>query len=138
MSEDFRLGFAFLEEVAGGKLFDEETRLAIERGDIQQVRVQWAATKAVKPAPVPQFLQLLTVVYDPTIARGSGIISNATHLGLDFEPLIDFETHEVTGVLFRKFYGRKPVIAVSLYDKLAELRENYRDISLLTEAQERR
>ena len=25
MSDDFRLGFVFLEEVAGGKLFDEET-----------------------------------------------------------------------------------------------------------------
>ena len=56
MSDDFRLGFVFLEEVAGGKLFDEETKLAIERGDIQLVRVQWAATKALKP--VPQFLQL--------------------------------------------------------------------------------
>jgi hypothetical protein len=140
MSHDFRLGFVFLEEVAGGKLFDEDTKLAIERGDIKQVRVQWAATKALKvitPSPVPQFLQLLTVVYGPTIARGSRIISNATHLGLDFKPHIDFETHQVTGVLFRKLYGRKPVISVSLYDKLVELRENYRDISLLTEAQEK-
>ena len=141
MSEDFRLGFAFLEEVAGGKLFDEDTKLAIERGDIKQVRVQWAATKALKAVtpepPVPQFLQLLTVVYGPTIARGSGIISNATHLGLDFKPHIDPETHQVTGVLFRKLHGRKPVISVSLYDKLVELKENHRDISLLTAAQEK-
>ena len=135
MSDDFRLGFVFLEEVAGGKLFDEETKLAIERGDIKQVRVQWAATKAVKPAPVSQFLQLLTVVYDPTIARESGIISNATHLGLDFRPHIDPETRQVTGVLFRKLHGRKPVISVSLYDKWVSLKENHRDSSLLTEAQ---
>ena len=135
MSDDFRLGVVFLEEVAGRKLFDEETRLAIERGDIKQVRVQWAATKAVKPASVPQFLQLLTVVYDPTIARGSGIISNATHLGLDFRPHIDPETHQVTGVLFRKLHARKPVISASLYDKWVSLREKHRDPSLLTEAQ---
>lgn len=96
--------------------------------------MQWAATKAVKS--VPQFLQLLTVVYDPTIARGSGIISNATHLGLDFRPHIDPETHQVTGVLFRKLHGRKPVISVSLYDKLVSLRENHRDPRLLTDAQE--
>jgi hypothetical protein len=136
MSDDFRLGFVLLEEVAGGKLFDEETRLAIERGDIKQVRVQWAATKMVKPASVPQFLQLLTVVYDPTIARGSGIISNATHLGLDFRPHIDPENHQVTGVLFRKLHGRKPVISVSLYDKWVSLEKNHRDPRLLTDAQE--
>ena len=135
MSDDFRLGFVFLEEVAGGKLFDDDARLAIERGDIKQVRVQWAATKVVKPASVPQFLQLLTVVYDPTIARGSGIISNATHLGLDFKPHIDPETHQVTGVLFRKLYGRKPLFSVSLYDKWVSLEKNHRDPSLLTEAQ---
>ena len=138
MSDDFRLGFVFLEEVAGRKLFDQETRLAIERGDIKQVRVQWAATKelkAGKPASVPKFLQLLTVVYDPTIARGSGIISNATHLGLDFRPHIDPDTHQVTGVLFRKLHGRKPVISVSLYDKWVSQEKNHRDPSLLTEAQ---
>ena len=117
MSDDFRLGFVFVEEAAGGNLFDEKTKLAIERGDIHLVRVQWAATKAVKP--VPQFLQLLTVVYDPTIAREWGIINNATHLGLDFEPFIDRETRHVTGVLFRKFHGRKPLYSVSLYDKQA-------------------
>ena len=135
MSDDFRLGFVFLEEVAGGKLFDEETRLAIERGDIKLVRVQWAATKEVKPAPVSQFLQLLTVVYDPTIARGSGIISNATHLGLDFKPHIDPETHEVTGVLFRKLHGRKPLISVSQYDKWVSQEKNHQNPGLLTEAQ---
>jgi hypothetical protein len=84
---------------------------------------------------VPKFLQLLTVVYDPTIARGSEIISNATHLGLDFKPHIDLETHRVTGVLFRKLHGRKLVISVSLYDKLVGLNEKHQDTSLLTEAQ---
>ncbi len=75
MTDTYRLGFEFV-ELVGGNLFDEKTKLAIERGDIHLVRVQWAATKAVEL--VPQFLQLMTVVYDQTIARGSGIISNAT------------------------------------------------------------
>jgi hypothetical protein len=79
-------------------------------------------------------LQLLTVVYDPTIARRSGIISNATHLGLDFRPHIDPETHEVTGVLFRKLHGKKLVISVSLYDKWVSHKEKQQDPSLLTEA----
>ena len=133
MFDAFRLGFVFVEEVAGGKLFDEETKLAIERGDFHLVRVQWADTKAVKS--VPEFLQLVTVVYDPTIARGSGIISNATHLGLDFEPFIDRETRHVTGVLFRKFHGRKPVYSVSLYDKQVRQEQMQQGLGLLTEAQ---
>jgi hypothetical protein len=133
MSDTFRLGFEFAVEVGGEGLFDAETKLAIERGDFHLVRVQWAATKGVKA--VTQFLQLLTVVYDPTIARGSGIISNATHLGLDFEPFIDPETHHVTGVLFRKLHGRKLVFSVSLYDKQVRWAQMQRDLGFLTEAQ---
>jgi hypothetical protein len=132
MTDTYRLGFEFV-EVVGGNLFDEKTKLTIERGDIHLVRVQWAATKAVES--VPQFLQLATVVYDQTIARGSGIISNATHLGLDFEPFIDRETHHVTGVLFRKSHGRKPIHSVSLYDKQVSRERMHQDLDLLTEAQ---
>lgn len=134
MSDAHRLGFEFLEQVAGGKLFGKEAKLAIERGDVHLVRVQEAATKPVR-SPVPQFLQLVTVVYDPTIARGGGIISNATHLGLEFKPYIDRETRHVTGGLFRKFHGRKPVHSVSLYDKQVSREQMHQDPHLLTEAQ---
>ncbi len=130
-----RFGFEFLEEAAGGNLFDAQTKLAIERGDIHLVRVQYAATKAVKPVPVPKFLQLVTVVYHPTIARGSRIISNATHLGLDFKPHVDHETGHVTGVLFRKLHARKLVFSVSLYDKEVSQEEKHQDPAFLTEAQ---
>jgi hypothetical protein len=37
--------------VAGGNLFDAQTRLAIECSDIHLVRVQFAATKTVKSVP---------------------------------------------------------------------------------------
>jgi hypothetical protein len=77
----------------------------------------------------------MTVVYGPTIARGSGIRSNATHLGLEFEPFIDRETHLVTGVLFRKLHGKKAVFSVSLYDKQANLNQKHQDPHFLTEAQ---
>ena len=135
MSDTFRLGFEFAVEVGGEGLFDAETKLAIERGDIHLVRVQWAATKAVKISFFPPFLQLVTVVYDQTIARGSGIISIATHLGLEFEPYIDRETHHVTGGLFRKLYGRKPVFSASLYDKQVRSDQMQQDLGILTEAQ---
>jgi hypothetical protein len=133
MSRTFRLGFDFLEEVAGGHLFDADTKLAIERGDFHLVRVQWAAAKRV--SAVARFLQLLTVVYDQTIARGWGIISNATHLGLEFEPFIDRETHRLTGVLFRKRHGTKLVFSVSVYDKQARLNQMHQDLGGLTEEQ---
>ncbi len=82
-----------------------------------------------------QFLQLLTVVYDPRIARGSGIINNATHLGLEFEPRINRETHYLDGVLFRKFHGNKPVFSVGLYDKVVQLDRMNGALDLLPEAQ---
>ena len=82
-----------------------------------------------------QFLQLLTVVYDPRIARGSGIINNATHLGLEFEPRINRETHYLDRVLFRKFHGNKPVFSVDLCDKEVQLDRMNGALDLLPEAQ---
>ena len=126
MDRAFRLGFEFLAVVAKRKLFDEATQRAIARGDIHLLRVQWAASKPVKSAP--QFLQLLTVVYDPRIARGTGIINNATHLGLEFEPRINRDTHRLDRVRIRKFHGNKPLFSVGLDDHEVRL-------DLLTEAQ---
>jgi hypothetical protein len=106
MDRAFRLGFEFLAAVAKRKLFDEATQRAIARGDIHLVRVQWAASKPVKSPP--QFLQLLTVVYDPRMARGSGIINNATHLGLEFEPRINRDPIIWTASGFANFTPRSP------------------------------
>jgi hypothetical protein len=131
MDRNFRLGFEFLAAVAKGKLFDENTQRAFQRGDIHLVRVEWAAAKPVQAKR--QFLQLLTVVYDPTIARGSGIINNATHLGLEFKPRINRETHDLDGVRIRKFHGNKSVFSVGLDDK--EARADRMSGLVLTEAQ---
>jgi hypothetical protein len=136
MGRAFRLGLEFLAVVAKRNLFDKFTLRAIARGDFDLVRVQWAAWKPVKSAP--QFLQLLTVVYDPRIARGSGIISNATHLGLEFDPRINRDTHRLDGVRIRKFHGNKLVFSVRfrLDDEEVRLdRPNSSVDYLLTEAQ---
>ncbi len=133
MDRAFRLGFEFLAAVAKRKLFDEATQRAIARQDIHLVRVQWAAAKPVEAKR--QFLQLLTVVYDPTIARGSGIINNATHLGLEFEPRFNRETHYLDRVLFRKFHGKKRVFSVDLYDKEVQLDRMNGTLDLLPEAE---
>ena len=85
MTRAFRLGFEFLEAMSEPRpLFDADTKLVIERGDFHLVRVQCAATKAV--TNVTDFLQVCTVIYGQTIARGKGIINNAKHLGLRFKP----------------------------------------------------
>jgi hypothetical protein len=137
MTRTFRLGFEFLEEMAGGALFDGQTRLAIERGEIHLVRVQWAATKHVRGEEIPQFLQLVCVIYGQTIARGEGIISNATHLGLEFNPYTNSETHIVNGVLFKKCHGAKPQFSVSLYDKRVRLEQMHQDSVALSVAEPR-
>jgi hypothetical protein len=119
MDHAFGLGFEFLAAVAKRKLFDEATQRAIARRDLHLVRVQWAAAKPVEAKR--QVLQLLTVVYDPRIARGSRIINNATHLGLEFEPRINRKTYFLDGVRFRKFHGNKCLLSVGLYDREAQL-----------------
>jgi hypothetical protein len=132
MSRTFRLGFVFLEEVAGRRLFDKDTKTAIECGDVHLVRVQWAATKKVKR--VSSFLQVFTVIYGQTIARGAGIISIANHLGLDFVPFIDPETRLLNGVLFKKYHSKKLVFSVSMYDKLVRLLQMHQPLEELSEA----
>jgi hypothetical protein len=133
MTRAFRVGFDFLEAVAGVTLFKGKTKAAIERGDIHLVRVQWAAAKRVKN--ISQFLQLICVIYGQTIARGEGIISNASHLGLEFEPYPDLETHLVNGVKFRKLHGTKPLFSVSLYDKGANLEQKHQSLESLSVAE---
>ena len=66
---------------------------AIERGDFHLVRVQYAATKAV--TNVTDFLQVGTVIYGQTIARGRGIINNAKHFGLRFKPYVDEDSRTI-------------------------------------------
>jgi len=134
MSRIFRLGFHFLEEVGGADVFDPRTKALIERGDFHLVRVQWAAAKEVKA--VPRLLQLLTVVYDQTIARGWGVINIAAHLGLEFEPYINGDTRRVTGVKFTKRHGTKLVFSTSLYDKQASMDQKHRVVDELPEAQQ--
>jgi len=133
MKRVFRLGFDFLEGVAGMTLFEGKAKQAIERGEVHLVRVQWATAKRVKN--ISQFLQLICVIYGQTIARGQGIISNATHLGLEFEPYPDLETHLVNGVKFRKLYGTKPLFSVSLYDKGASLEQKHQSLESLSVAE---
>jgi len=130
MSRAFRLGFEFLDAMAGGTLFDADTRFAIERGDIHLVSAQWAAAKPARDIFV--FLQLMCVIYGQTIARDSGIVSNSTYLGLKFTPYTDPETHLVNGVMFRKFHGTKPQFSTSLYDKRVRLQQTHQSLDALT------
>jgi hypothetical protein len=129
MSRTFRLGFEFLEQVTDGQIFPESTKLAIASGDFHLVRVQWACAKPTKD--VRRVLQLLTVVYDQTIARGHGIINNAAHLGLEFTHYLDHESHHLTGVLFQKRHGKKLVFSASIYDKAARLQQMQQPIDQL-------
>jgi hypothetical protein len=126
MDHAFGLGFEFLAAVGKRTLFDDATKRAIARRDMHLVRVQWAAAKPAEDKR--EVLQLLTVVYDPRIARSSGIVNNATHLGLEFEPRINRKTHYLDGVLFRKFHGNKSVFSVGFHDREAQL---YRATSAL-------
>ena len=98
MTRAFGLGFEFLEAMSEpSSLFDADTRLAIERGDSKLVRVQHAATKAVPN--VTDFLQVGTVIYGQTKARGQGIVNKAKDLGLKFKPyaLPDPEDDRLSG-----------------------------------------
>jgi hypothetical protein len=131
MSRAFALGFRFLEAMADGVLFNEETKFSIERGDMHLASAQWAATKPVND--ISSFLQLMCVIYGHTIARGKGIINNATHLGLKFTPYTDTDTHLLNGVMFRKFHGTKPQFTVSLYDKRVRLEQMHQSLEDLSD-----
>ena len=138
MTRAFRLGFAFLEAMsAPAALFDAATKLAIARGDFHLVSVQYAATKAV--TNVTDFLQVGTVIYGQTIARGRGIINNAKHLGLRFKPLRsdqDSQDNRLSGFMLQKLHGKKLHVSVSFYDKLVRLQQMHQETTLsLVEAQ---
>jgi hypothetical protein len=128
-----RLGFQFVDEVGGGVL-DQNAKTALECGDVHLVRVQWAGVKRVKSKS--QFLQLMTVVCGQTIAREDGIISIANHLGYEFQPFINPETHLLDGLLFKKAYSKKPLFSVSLYDKAIRLNQMHQPVDDLTPEQE--
>jgi hypothetical protein len=121
MSWAFRVGFDFLEAMASGSLFEDETKRAIERGEIHLVGAQWAAAKPVKD--ISTFLQLMAVICGQTIARGKGIIDNAHHLGLTFTAFAnpDPAAEGLSGIMLRKFHGKKSLWSVSLYDKRMRL-----------------
>ena len=137
MTRAFGLGFAFLEALsAPAVLFDAATKAVIERGVFHLVSVQYAATKAV--TNVTDFLQVGTVIYGQTIARGRGIINNAKHLRLQFEPYVDEDSpdNRVNGFVLQKKHGEKLHVSVSFYDKLVSLQLKHQETTLsLAEAQ---
>jgi hypothetical protein len=118
----YRLGLSLLADLAQqaglirGQLFSRQTLQAVQDGDVHVVRSQWAA---YLPADVRQFLQLLVVLYDQTIAHRQGIIQLATHLGLTFTRYPP--TGPLTGVLLQKRQGNKLQYSVSFYDKAARV-----------------
>ena len=81
----YRMGFHLLEQLAQqaalikGKLFSRRTWQAIEDGDVHVIRSQWCAY--LPSSDVSTFLQVITVLFDQTIAHGKGIIQLASHLG---------------------------------------------------------
>ena len=137
MTRAFRLGFSFLEAMAEPEpLFDDAAKLAIEQGGVHLVSVQYAATKAV--LSVTEFLQVGTVIYGQTIARGQAIINNADHLGLDFEPFKHDDANEerLSGFTLKKKHGKKHHLTASFYDKLIRVQQMHQESTLsLAEAQ---
>jgi hypothetical protein len=131
MTRAFRLGFEFLEAMSGpDALFDAATRLVIKRGDLHLVRVQYAATKAAPNVTV--FLQVGTVIYGQTKARGQGIVNNAKDLGLRFKPyaLPDPDDDRLSGFRLQKLHGTKLHVSVSFYDKLIRLQQMHQEGTL--------
>ena len=123
----YRMGFDLLGQLAeqaglvSGDLISLRTWQAIEDGDVHVARGQWAG---YLPADVPEFLQLLDVLYNQTIAHKKAIIQLATHLGLEFTPYPP--TGRLTGVKLVKHQGSKRQYSVSFYDKavhVAQMRQ---------------
>jgi hypothetical protein len=121
LNSNVRLGFELLDDVyrqtlgVSQSLYSPVTAMNLKRGNFRIVRAQWAA---YLPAKDPTLgLQLLAIIFGQTISRGRGIISLATHLGLRYDLFTDQDTHEVTGMLLRKYQGNKPFYSISLYDK---------------------
>jgi hypothetical protein len=140
MTRAFRLGFTFLEAMSEpDPLFDAATKRVIARGDVHLVSVQYAATKAV--TNVTDFLQVGTVIYGQTIARGKGIVNNAKHLGLRFKPFHprnqDPNENWLSGFMLQKLHGKKLHLSVAFYDKLVRLQQMHQEGALsLVEAQD--
>ena len=131
MTRAFGLGFEFLEAMSEpSSLFDADTRLAIEHGDSKLVRVQHAATKAVPN--VTDFLQVGTVIYGQTKARGQGIVNKAKDLGLKFKPyaLPDPEDDRLSRVMLQKSHGAKLHVSVSFYDKVIRIQQMHQEGTL--------
>ena len=94
------------------------------------VRVQNAATKAVPN--VTDFLQVGTVIYGQTKARGRGIVNNAKDLGLRFKPyaLPEPDDDRLSGFMLQKLHGTKLHGSVSFYDKLIRLQQMHQEGTL--------
>ena len=138
MTRDFHLGFAFLEAMSetGSLLFDADTRLVIERGHFHLERVQYAAAKDVPN--VTDFLQVGTVIYGQTKARGRGIGNNAKDLGLSFKPYAhpDPDEERLSGFTLQKKHGQTLHVSVLFYDKLVRQQQVHQaEILSLVEAQ---
>jgi hypothetical protein len=131
MTRAFRLGFAFLEAMSEPHpLFDAATKRVIAHGHFHLVSVQYAATKAV--TNVTDFLQVSTVIYGQTKARGKGIVNNAKDLGLRFKPyaLPDPYEDRLSGFMLQKLHGTKLHVSDSFYDKLIRLQQMHQEGTL--------
>jgi hypothetical protein len=131
MTRTFRLGFDFLEAMSEPEpLFDVAAKLAIERGDVPLASEQWAATKTVPS--VTDFLQVGTVTYGQTKARGRTAVNNAKDLGLDFAPYQHEDPTEdrLSGFTVTKKHGKTFHLTVSYYDKLVRVREMHQESTL--------
>jgi hypothetical protein len=114
-----RVGFDLLEAMHGqrtkGQRLFGASRARIREGDFRLRRVQWATY-----LPTPdrkRFLQLLSVMYGQTIARGNGVIGLARHLGLECQYYHCKGSDELSGLVLQSFWGNAAVSSVSFYDK---------------------
>jgi hypothetical protein len=113
------LGFDLLEAMHGqrtkGQRLFRASRARIREGDFRLRRAQWAT---YMPTPDrKRFLQLLSVMYGQTIARGNGVIGLARHLGLECEYYHCKGSDELSGLVLQSFRGNAAVSSVSFYDK---------------------
>jgi hypothetical protein len=129
-----RSGFDFLDEIsrqtgAGEQaLFRADTRRAIGRGDFEIVRAQFCS---YFPTPsVSRFLQTMAILFGQTIGSGTGVVQLADYLGLLFRPFTNPNTNIVTGVMFQKFHGKKPVYSLVFYNKMVRLAQMRQTTSL--------
>ncbi|MGA2494881.1 MAG: hypothetical protein ABSF67_18395 [Roseiarcus sp.] len=109
-------------------LFSPPTRAAIAAGRIALGRCQFAIYLPTRD--VARFLQIMTVLHEQTIAHKGGVISLATYLGLRFENIIDPDSHEVVGVMFRKLHGKNTIYSVTFYNKRVRLAQMHQGRTL--------